>query len=171
MAVERLGRRSSRRSMAAFALALGLAACQENGAGLETPLGGTSATVGTLGGAAGGGLIGSKFGGGSGSTIATIAGTLAGGYLGHQLGESLDQADQVQAATAERQALGSNSPTSWTDPDTGASGEVTPMRSFEDSAGRECREYAHVITVQGRRQSGTGIACRQPSGNWSLVGG
>ena len=44
--------------------------------------------VGTIGGAALGGAIGSLFGGGSGQTIATVVGAVGGGYLGNQASQN-----------------------------------------------------------------------------------
>lgn len=52
---------------------------------------GTGQTVGTVGGAVAGGLIGSAFGGGTGKTVATIAGAAGGAYLGSSAGKSYDQ--------------------------------------------------------------------------------
>lgn len=40
-------------------------------------------TVGTLGGAAVGGLVGNQFGKGSGNTAATVGGAVVGGLIGH----------------------------------------------------------------------------------------
>lgn len=44
--------------------------------------------VGTVGGAAIGGAIGSLFGGGSGQTVATVLGAVGGGYLGNQAAQN-----------------------------------------------------------------------------------
>ena len=62
----------------AVALALGLAGC-----------GSTSETVGTVGGAAVGGLVGSGVTGGS--TLGTVGGAAVGGVIGHELGERHDR--------------------------------------------------------------------------------
>ena len=64
--------------LVAVMLALGLAAC-----------GGRGETVGTVGGAALGGALGSSVTGGS--TIGTLGGAAAGGYIGNKAGESYDQ--------------------------------------------------------------------------------
>ncbi|MGP8304709.1 glycine zipper 2TM domain-containing protein [Vibrio sp. YIC-376] len=45
-------------------------------------------TIGTVAGAAVGGILGSKVGGGSGSTIAAIGGGLLGGYAGSKTAEA-----------------------------------------------------------------------------------
>lgn len=62
----------------ALSSALGLAGC-----------GSTAENVGTVGGAAAGGAVGSSVSGGS--TLGTIGGAAAGGYIGHQLGEKYDE--------------------------------------------------------------------------------
>lgn len=50
-------------------------------------------TVGTVGGAIAGGVIGSQFGHGSGQVAATIGGALVGGFVGNQIGQSMDRDD------------------------------------------------------------------------------
>ena len=116
--------------------------------------------------------------GGSGATVATvgagtadsIAGTLAGGYFGNRLGSRFDDTARQAAASAERRALADNAPADWSDPRSGTSGRVRPLRSFTDAAGRECREYSQTVNIAGQRHSDTGIACLQSAGNGSLVG-
>ncbi len=61
-----------------FALTAGLAGC-----------GGRGETVGTVGGAAVGGAVGSAVTGGS--TIGTLGGAAAGGYIGNKAGENYDK--------------------------------------------------------------------------------
>jgi len=51
--------------------------------------GSTNETVGTVGGAALGGVAGSAITGGS--TLGTVGGAALGGYVGHQVGESADR--------------------------------------------------------------------------------
>src|SRR3954454_6792425 len=65
---------------------------------------GTKQGIGTLGGAAAGGLLGSQIGGGSGKLAATAAGTLLGAFLGNEVGSSLDRADEAYAGRAVQQA-------------------------------------------------------------------
>lgn len=62
----------------ALASAVGLSAC-----------GSRAETVGTVGGAAAGGALGSAVTGGS--TIGTIGGAAAGGYIGNQVGEDYNK--------------------------------------------------------------------------------
>ncbi len=53
--------------------------------------------------------------------------------------------------------------------DGGARGSVVPTRDGSDIAGRYCREFQQEIVVGNRRQSGYGIACRQPDGAWQIA--
>ena len=62
----------------AFASAVGLSAC-----------GSRAETVGTVGGAAAGGAVGSAVTGGS--TIGTIGGAAAGGYIGNKMGDEYNR--------------------------------------------------------------------------------
>ena len=62
----------------ALTTALGLAGC-----------GSRAETVGTVGGSAAGGALGSAVTGGS--TIGTIGGAAAGGYIGNQMGEDYNK--------------------------------------------------------------------------------
>lgn len=127
-------------------------------------------TVGTLGGAAAGGLLGSQIGSGSGQTIAIIAGTLAGAYLGRRVAQSslFSDEDAKTAANAERQALASGSPAVWSSADNPVAGRVTPVQTFERE-GRVCREYTHSITTPTDQETLRGTACRQPDGTWQLA--
>ena len=56
--------------------------------------------VGTLGGAALGGLLGSQFGSGRGKLVTTAVGVLIGALAGSEVGKSLDRADRVYADKA-----------------------------------------------------------------------
>ena len=50
-----------------------------------------------------------------------------------------------------------------------ARGSVIPTRDGDDAAGRYCREFRQEVIVGNRRQSGYGMACRQPDGDWEVV--
>lgn len=58
--------------------------------------------------------------------------------------------------------------TSWSNPDTGNYGTITPTRTYEQQ-GRYCREYQQNVTVGGRVQESYGTACRQPDGQWEII--
>ena len=127
---------------------------------------------GTLGGAAVGGLLGSRVGGGSGKLAATAAGTLLGAFLGSEIGSSLDRADQQYAAGAINQAYAApiGQQIVWNNPESGNHGVVTPTRDgYQPGTNAYCREYTQTVTVGGRTQQAFGQACQQPDGSWKIV--
>jgi surface antigen len=158
----------------ALALLLGTqgvqAACDQGGGGGMSGMNGGQ-MVGTLLGAAGGGLLGSRLGKGMGNKIAIGAGVLGGGFLGNQLGGVLsncqDQQYHQQAASSALETAPTGQAQSWTNPDTGASGYITPTRTFQQGSS-SCREFVQQVNVNGQNQQATGVACRQPDGTWAM---
>jgi surface antigen len=147
------------------AAAFATPSCQ-NGSSSFGPKTGLGAALG----AAGGGLLGAAAGGG-GAGIA--AGVLLGGLLGGATGSALDDQDRRTAAMTTQRALNSQpsgTPTAWHNPDSGASGTVTPTRTFQNQSGQYCREFEETVTIGGRPQRSFGTACRQPDGSWRMVG-
>jgi surface antigen len=151
---------------AALMLAGTLAACAQ-GTGY-----GTKETVGTLGGAALGGLAGAQFGHGEGQLAATALGVVVGGLIGNQIGRYMDRADEEAARRAEWAALErypDGRPSEWHNPNNGNYGYTTPTSTYQTGEGNYCREYQTTIVVGGQPQTGTGTACRQPDGTWRIV--
>jgi surface antigen len=146
------------------ATALSLSACTTDGMPVKQ-------TVGALGGGAAGAYAGSQFGSGTGRLIATGAGTLLGAFLGSSLGASLDRADQIAANQAAQQAYTApmGQTVSWSSPETGNSGTITPIREGKTSSGAYCREFQQTIIVNGRSEAATGQACQQSNGTWQIV--
>ncbi len=145
-------------------LAIGLAACQTTG---------QKQTGGTLLGAAAGGLLGSQFGQGTGQLAFTAAGTILGAFVGNQIGQSLDRTDRLFADRAVQQAAAApvGQTITWSNPDSGNYGTVTPVRDGQDTnTGAFCREYQTTVTVGGRSESAFGTTCLQPDGSWKIVG-
>lgn len=148
--------------LAVLAGSLLLAACQtENWGGGET--------LGTLGGAAAGGMIGNAIGGHS--AAGTLTGVLLGGFVGNQMGGFVDDADKRRAAVAEQRAYSApiGQEITWNNPQNGNSGVITPVRDGYAASGAYCREFQQTITVGGQRQQGYGKACQQPDGSWKIV--
>jgi surface antigen len=141
--------------------------CQRGGSG-----GGE--VVGTLLGAALGGLVGSQIGKGSGNKVAIAGGVLAGGFIGNKIGKNLDCVDQdyhydtTQSALEYKQTGGS---AAWSNPDSGASGAVTPTQTYIAADGRPCREFTQTVVVDGQRETITDTACRDRDGTWQIVDG
>src|SRR5690242_13921800 len=119
-----------------------LAGCANTGNG-PGEFGANKTTAGGLLGAVGGGLAGSQFGKGKGQLAATAAGTLLGALVGAEVGTSLDKADQQYAHRAQAQAQTAPIGQSivWSNPDSGHSGTITPVREGRvASTGEYCRE-------------------------------
>lgn len=145
-------------------IAVGLAGC--NTTGSEKQTGG--AILGGIGGA----VVGSQFGSGTGQLAAVAAGTLLGAFLGSEVGKSLDRADrlameQTTQNTLENKPVGTTS--TWSNPDSGHSGTVTPVKTFETTSGQYCREYSQTVNIGGKVEEAYGTACRQPDGTWKVV--
>lgn len=140
-----------------------LAGCAESG---------PKETGGALVGAGVGGLVGSQFGGGTGALVTTGLGVLLGSVLGSQVGRSLDRADALtmnQATQRSLEGAPTGQVTTWQNPDSGHSGTVTPMQTYQTPEGSFCREFRQTINVGGKTQQGYGTACRQPDGTWKIV--
>ncbi|MCW8890264.1 MAG: RT0821/Lpp0805 family surface protein [Sedimenticola sp.] len=129
--------------------------------GCQSP---TKRDTGTVLGGLAGGLLGNQVGKGKGRTAAIIVGTLAGAYIGGSIGQQMDDNDHYRS----QQALESNPvnrTTSWRNPDSGNTYEVTPTRTFNSDNG-PCREYTTEAVINGRAETVYGTACRQPDGTW-----
>ena len=63
----------------------------------------------------------------------------------------------------------SGTTTTWRNPDNNTSGSVTPIRTYQDSAGQYCREFDQTVTIGGKPEKSYGTACRQPDGSWKIV--
>jgi surface antigen len=158
---------ASRRAIALSALLAWTACATVQGTVSEAP----KTTLGGLGGAAAGGLLGAAIGDGRTRDIA--AGVAVGALLGALAGNVLDQRDRGLAAQTAQQAF-ENAPTgsttTWRNPDTGNSGSYTPTRTYQTRTGQYCREFQQEVTIGGRRQQAYGTACRQPDGTWQIQG-
>ena len=60
-------------------------------------------------------------------------------------------------------------PNNWVNPDTGETGSIVPVKTFQNSQGQYCREYRQTILIGGQKEQGYGTACRQPDGTWQIV--
>jgi surface antigen len=150
--------------LAATVIALMTAACAQNGQY------GTKQTIGALGGAAAGGLLGAQVGKGSGQLAATAAGALLGALIGSEIGRGLDEVDRMKAQQAYTQATSApiGESIAWDNPNTGNSGTVVPVREGTKSTGEYCREFQQTVVIGGRTEDAYGVACRQPDGSWQI---
>lgn len=152
--------------LTAMIASIGLAGCES----LQSA--GTKQTVGAASGAVIGGILGAQVGDGKGQLWATGIGVLIGGLVGSEVGRSLDKADIAYANRANNQAHSApiGETIAWSNPESGNSGSVTPTREGKaEETGNYCREYQQTIFVGGREETGYGIACEQPNGDWQIV--
>jgi len=128
--------------------------------------------IGTVLGGVAGGVLGSTVGGGKGRLVATGAGALLGGLAGSAIGRSMDQRDNEMLKNTTQRSLEAE-PTgrtsSWRNPDTGASGTITPQRTYTANDGEPCREFQQTVTIGGKTEQAIGTACRQSDGSWRIV--
>lgn len=127
--------------------------------------------IGTLGGAAAGGLAGAQVGKGKGQLAMTALGALVGAFAGSSVGSSLDRADELHADRALQRAgaVRTGQRITWKNTDTGNSGYLVPTTAPRQTSAGVCREYQQTITVGGRTQQGVGTACQQTDGSWRIV--
>ena len=83
-------------------------------------------------------------------------------------GQPADSQYSGDALAASLELSVSGVSTEWVNPDSGASGEVMPVRTFKTSDGRYCREYLEIQKWSGGREETGGIACRQGDGMWKV---
>lgn len=111
-----------------------------------------------------GGVLGSNVGKGDGRTAAIIVGTLAGALVGGKIGQTMDEVDRAKTQrTLEDTRTGET--VAWRNPDTSASYEMTPTRTYTAANG-PCRDYTMDAWIDGRKEAVTGTACRQSDGTW-----
>lgn len=122
----------------------------------------TREEIGTGAGAVLGGVIGGEVADG---TAGTIVGGVLGAVLGREVAQRLDPSDERRA----EQALETNNVASWEDPETGEQITVNPTETFTRN-GRTCRRYTTTVEIEGQPERATGIACRQETGEWEVVG-
>ena len=152
----------STKILVAAVLALSLTACEGTG---------PKEGFGTLLGGIGGAVAGSQFGSGRGQLVGVAAGTLLGAFLGREVGKSLDRADIAYAEQANTRAQSGpiGQQIAWSNPQTGNSGTVVPVREGTDRSGAYCREFQQTVVIGGKSEQAYGQACRQPDGSWKVV--
>ena len=121
------------------------------------------AQSGAVLGAAGGAVVGQAIGR---STSSTLIGTAVGTLLGYMVGNEMDKRDRQRLNTVYEQGVSGHT-TSWVNPDNGNSYYVTPSVATTTATG-PCRNATIEATIDGRRETTVGTACRNSSGQWVL---
>ncbi len=125
--------------------------------------------VGTVGGAAVGGIAGSQLGAGFGNSLYMAAGTLIGGAAGYATVRRLAPADQALYDATATKALAEARPgeiLSWNNPNSGNSGIFRTINSYQTAGGRLCRGYRTTVAFSDAVEAGGGTACQQADGSW-----
>ena len=158
----------STRALAALLVMTLLAGCAQLQSAEEGMKDNPKAVLGSLGGAAAGGILAAALGGKAPVVIASaLAGALVGGYVGHRLDEK-DKQMAAQAATMAFENNATGQPSVWNNPESGNHGQVVPTHTYQLANGQYCREYTQTIWVGNDPQKTSGTACRQADGSWQV---
>lgn len=145
-----------KRSLIAITAVLALSACGTL----------TNEQQGVVLGGLAGGILGNQVGGGSGKAVATIIGAGIGMAVGGNIGRRMDAADQARVQRA-LETSPSNRTTTWTNPDSRTTYEVTPKPAVQ-RGNTVCREFTTFATIGTQREQVVGTACRQADGSWKM---
>lgn len=63
----------------------------------------------------------------------------------------------------------SGQPATWTDPASGDTGDVQPIRTMQSDKYGWCRDFAEAIHASGRTYHLEGTGCRDRSGIWNII--
>lgn len=144
------------------ASALALVGCSSNTQGENTG-------IGAVTGAVAGGLAGSAFGAGTGRAVAVGVGAVAGALLGGWIGHSMDHSDNsAMCKTLDNNSV--NQSSSWKNKKTGARYTMKPTSSVMAYQGyNTCRQYEVTGVADGKKETTTGVACKNKNGSWTTV--
>jgi surface antigen len=158
----------AKRAIAALLVGTLLAGCAQMQSAEEGIKNNPKAVLGSLGGAAAGGILAAALGGKGGVVVASaLAGALIGGYIGNKLDDK-DKQMAAQAATLAFERNASGQPSVWNNPESGNHGQVVPTHTYQLASGQYCREYTQTIWVGNDPQKSSGTACRQADGSWQI---
>ena len=121
-------------------------------------------TQGALGGAAAGALVGQAIGHNTGGTL---IGAAVGTMLGYIVGNEMDKYDRQELNHVYERGT-SNTPTAWTNPDSGNQYQVTPQPAYNAPSGQPCRKAEIMAVIDGRQERTYSTACRDNNGDWIL---
>ena len=128
----------------------------------------TREQTGQVAGGVAGAAAGTQVGGGSGRTIATIGGAVLGAFIGGQIGSRMDENDHQRTSQALENSR-TDETTQWVNPDSGNQYRIQPTNTYQAASG-PCRDYTMQAVIDGRNETMSGTACRQPDGTWQYGG-
>ena len=127
-------------------VAVCLAGCQSTGPKTQT-------------GIAAGAVLGAVIGAAAGDSKGALLGGVIGAALGGVVGSILDEEDRRRRSEALARAMHGQRPTTWRNPDSGASGSISPGTFFRDAQGRTCSEVQFFDRKAGKTQQGKSVHC------------
>lgn len=126
---------------------------------------GTKGQTGAVVGAAGGALVGQIIGR---NTEATLIGAAVGTMLGYIVGNEMDKYDR-QHLNSVYETGRSGQTSTWSNPDTGNTYQVTPQPAYTASSSNQpCRKAEIQAIIDGKPETTYTTACRDESGQWVL---
>jgi surface antigen len=136
-----------------------LASCADPGAS-------SKGVQGAAFGAIGGALLGQAIGR---THQATLVGAALGTMLGYIVGNEMDKYDRQHLNYAYENGP-SGQATTWHNPDTGNTYQVTPQPAYypPTQPDRPCRQAEILATIDGKTQKTYTTACRDQDGRWIL---
>lgn len=152
------------RQIAAFCLIVSVSACSWN-----------EDRTGKIGGAVGGilgGIAGSQVSNGTGRTAAIILGATLGTMWGEDIAHGMSKADKIFAERTTKDTLEYGKPgenATWSNPESGNSGNVVVNETFENKDGENCRKFETTSTIENEDRTTSGTACRMPDGEWKVL--
>lgn len=152
------------RTAMAVLLVLSVSACSWNDSRTET--------MGTVVGGIVGGIVGSKVGKGTGRNVAIVIGATLGAMWGQDIAKKLTSTDKIFSKRTTEDTLEYGKPgekATWSNPDSGNSGTITPDQVYANDKGKNCRQFETTVTVEGNERTANGTACKLDSGEWQVV--
>lgn len=126
---------------------------------------GTKGQTGAILGAAGGAVVGQAIGR---NTEATLIGVAVGTMLGYIVGNEMDKYDRQQLNHVYETGRSGQAST-WNNPDTGNSYQVTPQPAYTPvSSNQPCRKAEINAVIDGKPETTYTTACRDANGQWQL---
>ena len=123
-------------------------------------------TVGTIGGAATGAVIGGSIA--RNGPAGAVLGAAVGGLIGNRVGHNVDEDTRQRYWDAQNRALDEGSTEEWSNDGRGDHGRFAAGRPYYQGA-TLCRGYDSEAWIDGQGQTRSGRACRNPDGSWTQM--
>lgn len=146
---------------------------------LAAALAGASCTGGSgsqqAGPAVDGAILGNLLGRQAGSETDGIwssgTGAVLEGIAESDAGTAMSRDDEIYMTRTTQAALEhtkSGQSSTWLNPNTGNTGSVTPVKTFQRDDDTYCRTIEQTLTTNDGTARARGTACRQPNGTWQI---